>query len=256
MITVCEINEKIRIAQIVEDFILFCTKVTLSLLTKKVLNKHIRIDEIMKNSFITIGILCCMLAGCQNKQQENLSMNDMQGNQVISTIMSRRSIRKYQPQAVEREKMDIILQCGINAPNGQNKQSWEVRVVDNPELLDAMKEAIAKGHPNMNPEMVKGCFRDAPTMVFIARDRLYDFSAYDCGLLAENMVLSAWSMGIGSICLGSPVRFLTDNSECVPLIEKLGFSEGYELCLCVGFGYPDETPSAKPRDREKVKYVD
>ena len=183
-------------------------------------------------------------------------MNNTEENQVISTIMNRRSIRKYQPQAVEREKMDIILECGINAPNGQNKQSWEIRVVDNPELLNEMKEAMAKGHPNMNPEMVKGCFRGAPTMVFIARDKSYDFSAYDCALLAENMVLSAWSMGIGSICLGSPVRFLTDNAECIPYVEKLGFSEGYELSLCVGFGYPDGTPEAKPRNKEKIIYIE
>lgn len=183
-------------------------------------------------------------------------MNNDQENPVVSTIMARRSIRKYKPQPVEREKMDLILQCGINAPNGQNKQSWEVRVVDNPALLDEMKEAMAKGHPNMPSEMTKGCFRGAPTMVFIARDTTYDFSAYDCGLLAENMVLSAWSMGIGSVCLGSPVRFLTDNAECAPYVERLGFSEGYELSLCIGFGYADETPEAKPRDWKKVKYVD
>ena len=42
-------------------------------------------------------------------------MSDKQENQVINTIKSRRSIRKYQPQAVEREKMDIILDCGIKA---------------------------------------------------------------------------------------------------------------------------------------------
>jgi len=208
----------------------------------------------MKKSIITLGVLCCMLASCQNKSQE--TMCTLQENPVVKTIMERRSIRKYKPQPVEREKMELILQCGINAPNGQNKQSWEVRVVDNPELLEAMKEAMAKGHPDMDPAMTKGCFRGAPTMVFIARDKGYDFSAYDCGLLAENMVLSAWSMGIGSICLGSPVRFLTDNTECLPYLEQLGFSEGYELCLCVGFGYADEAPAAKPRDWGKVQYID
>ena len=210
----------------------------------------------MKRNLFIIGILCVMFASCQNKTRTNESAQQNQDNQVVNTIMDRRSIRKYKPQAVERDKMDLILKCGINAPNGQNKQSWEVRVVDNPELLNAMKEAMAKGHPNLSPEMVRGCFRGAPTMVFIARDLAYDFSAYDCGLLAENMVLSAWSMGIGSICLGSPVRFLTDNAECHPLLEKLGFSEGYELSLCVGFGYPDESPAAKPRDWDKVKYID
>lgn len=209
----------------------------------------------MKKTILTFGILGCMLTGCQNKQQEAV-MEPQQENQVVNTIMARRSIRKYKPQPVERETMDLILKCGINAPNGQNKQSWEVRVVDNPALMTEFKEAMAKGHPDMNADMVKGCFRDAPTMVFIARDKSYDFSAYDCGLLAENMMLSAWSVGVGSICLGSPVRFLTDNAECAPCLTKLGFSEGYELCLCVGFGYADEEPAAKPRDWSKVKYID
>ena len=207
----------------------------------------------MKN-IITISIVGIMLASCQMRESEPAIGS--KENQVVETIMTRRSIRKYQPQAVARDTMDLILQCGINAPNGQNKQSWEVRVVDNPELLDAMREAMVQGHPDLNPDMLRGCFRGAPTMVFIARDPSYDFSAYDCGLLAENMVLSAWSMGIGSICLGSPVRFLSDNEACRPMLEKLGFSPGYELSLCVGFGYPDETPAAKPRDWNKVKYVD
>lgn len=207
----------------------------------------------MKN-IITLSIVGIMLASCQMRQSEPAI--ESKENQVVETIMTRRSIRKYQPQAVARDTMDLILQCGINAPNGQNKQSWEVRVVDNPELLDAMREAMVQGHPDLNPDMLRSCFRGAPTMVFIARDPSYDFSAYDCGLLAENMVLSAWSMGIGSICLGSPVRFLSDNEACRPMLEKLGFSPGYELSLCVGFGYPDETPAAKPRDWNKVKYTD
>ena len=57
--------------------------------------------------------------------------------------------------------------------------------------MKEMKESRAKGHPGMEPEMAKGCFRGAPVMAFIARDKSYDFSAYDCGLLAENMMLSA-----------------------------------------------------------------
>ena len=170
------------------------------------------------------------------------------------TIMARRSIRNYKQVPVGRDTLNKIMECGINAPNGQNKQSWEVRVVDNPELLAQMSQAMGDAHPGM--EFAKGCFRGAPVMVFIARDLSYDFSAYDCGLLAENVMLSAWSLGVGSVCLGSPVRFLTDNNVCKPYVEKLGFSKGYELCLCVGLGYAAESPEAKPRDKAKVKFVE
>ena len=175
-------------------------------------------------------------------------------NAVIETIMARRSIRKYKNETVSRELLDQIMECGINAPNGQNKQSWEVRVVDKPEVMEGIKSTLNAAYPTMND--AAGCFRGAPVMVFLARAKSYDFSAYDCGLMAENMMLSAWSLGVGSICLGSPVRMINNNPACAPILERLGFSEGYEFCLCVGLGYADEAPAAKPRDKAKVKYVE
>ncbi len=195
-----------------------------------------------------------MLMACTPQDNKEMADTKEDKNQVVETIMARRSIRKYKDQVVPREVMTQILDCGINAPNGQNKQSWEIRVVDNPEILAEMSKAMGEAHPQI--PMAKDCFRGAPVMVFIARDLSYDFSAYDCGLMAENMMLSAWSMGVGSICLGSPVRFLTDNDLCKPLVDKLGFSEGYELSLCVGFGYADEAPDAKPRDKQKYRFVE
>ena len=137
-----------------------------------------------------------------------------------------------------------------------NRQSWEIRVIDNPETAAKFKEAMVNANKDVKPEMVEGCFRGAPTLVFIANDPSYDFSPIDCGLLSENIMLSAWSLGVGSICLGSPVRFLTDNQECKPVLERLGFGENYELALCIGLGYADESPEAKPRDYSKVKYID
>ena len=199
-------------------------------------------------TIIACGLIVMAAACTQTPQQA-------ESNEVVETIMTRRSIRKYKPVAVGRDTLELIMKCGVYAPNGQNKQSWEVRVVDNPALLAEMGEAMAVAHPDVPTEFAKNCFRGAPVMVFIARDLSYDFSAYDCGLMAENIMLSAWSLGVGSICLGSPVRFLTDNDVCKPYVEKLGFSEGYELCLCVGLGYADETPEAKPRDMGKVKFI-
>ena len=203
---------------------------------------------------IFAALIAAMAISCTEQPKEQTVMEDK--NEVIENIMARRSIRKYQDKPVSRDTLNKIMECGINAPNGQNKQSWEVRIVDNPTVMEEIKDAMAKGHPDMDAEMIKGCFRGAPVVVFIARDLSYDFSAYDCGLMSQNIMLSAWSMGVGSICLGSPVRFLTDNDVCKPALEKLGFSEGYELCLCIGLGYADESPEAKPRDMGKVKFVE
>lgn len=208
-----------------------------------------------------VGCLCLIaMASCgesnqsANNQTTEESVMKEGKNAVIENIMARRSIRKYKNETVSREVLDQIMVCGINAPNGQNKQSWEVRVVDNPQVMEEIANTLNAAYPKM--ENASGCFRGAPVMVFIARDKGYDFSAYDCGLMAENMMLSAQSLGVGSICLGSPVRFINDNPACAPILERLGFSEGYELSLCVGLGYADEAPAAKPRDINKVKYVE
>ena len=175
------------------------------------------------------------------------------GNQVIETIMSRRSIRQYRPVAVSRDTLQTILECGINAPNGMNAQSWEVRVVDDPAVMDKIVEAMAAGNPDVPKGSVRGCFRNAPVMIFIANARSYDCSQIDCGLLSENIMLSAWSLGVGSICLGSPIRFLKNSPEALGM---LGFSEGYDPVICVGLGYAMEAPEAKPRDWGKVKFVE
>lgn len=202
-------------------------------------------------SFILAGTILLSCISCGNNRSEETVMKE--GNPVIENIMARRSIRKYKAEPVSRATMDTILMCGINAPNGMNRQSWEVRVVDKPEVMAEIKEYMKAANPDVKPEMIEGCFRGAPTMVFVANDPAYDFSAIDCGLLSENIMLSAWSLGVGSVCLGSPVRFLLNSPEAMT---RLGFSEGYTPIICIGLGYPDESPEAKPRDAGKVKFID
>ena len=87
-------------------------------------------------------------------------------------------------------------------------------------------------------------------------DTSYDMSQIDCGLLGENMILSAWSMGIGSCCLGSPIRFMKTEPQVADYLKRLNIPEGYELLYCIAFGYPDESPAAKPRDASKVMFVE
>lgn len=208
----------------------------------------------------TFAVLLLPLMACGGGAQQQASaetpVQDSLKNQVVETIMTRRSVRQYKPQAVEREKMQTIVECGINAPNAMNKQPWEVRVVDNADYINGVTELYKKANPKAAEDPAfKNMFRNAPTVVFIGHDTKSESSPFDCGLLAENMMISAWSMGIGSCCLGSPARFMK-TPEAAEYLQKLGFSEGYELLYCIGFGYPDEAPAAKPREAAKVKFVE
>ena len=202
------------------------------------------------------AVFAVSLMGCTATPQHETKADDGQ-NAVIETIMTRRSVRKYQPQAVNRDTMQTIVECGINAPNAINRQAWEIRIVDNPEVIQKLTELYLRDNPKEaeNPNF-KNMFRNAPTVAFIANDTTFAYSPVDCGLMAENMILSAWSMGIGSCCLGGPARFMKANPEANKYLQEMGFSENYDLLLCIGFGYPAETPKAKPRDAAKVKFMD
>lgn len=199
-----------------------------------------------------IAALC--LASC-GQGGEAVKQDDGQ-NPVIEAIMSRRSIRKYKDTPVEREKLQLIAECGVNAPNGMNAQRWEVRIVDNAESIAAISEEYKKANPQLleRDSGFKNMFRNAPAVICVAVPAGDD--GVNAGLLGENIMLAAHSIGLGTVCLGGPVRFLKDSEAGRAFIARLGFSEDYSLLYMIGVGYPDEAPDAKPRDLSKIRFVD
>lgn len=215
----------------------------------------------MKRLFIAAMALM-MATGCCQKAEQTCQKEccEKECNPVIETIMSRRSIRKYTDQAVPRELLNQIAECGINAPNGMNAQQWEVRIVDNAEwIASATKSYVesVKGTPSekmVSGEGFKNMFRNAPAVIFIAH-KPGRCTQVDCGLMAGNMVLAAKSLGLGTCCMMGPLGFFS-TPEGKEFLSSMNLSEGYELLLSVGVGYPDEEPAAKPRNKEVIKFVE
>lgn len=178
-------------------------------------------------------------------------------NEVIETIMSRRSIRKYKDTPVEHEKLALIAKCGINAPSAINMQTWAVRVVESQDFIKGTTEIFKKE----NPEQVKrdanfkNLYRNAPNIIVVASPKDDSWGILNVGLLGENMMLAAKSLGLGTCCLGSPVRFLQSSEACKPYLAQLNIPEDYEICYILAVGYPDESPEAKPRDESKVMFI-
>ena len=65
------------------------------------------------------------------------------------------------------------------------------------------------------------------------------------------MILSAWSIGYRFLLFGKPIRFMKTEPQAADYLKRLNIPEGYELLYCIAFGYPDESPAAKPRDASK-----
>lgn len=210
----------------------------------------------MRNYLSIIAVALTLTACNQTKTSEDTCCTNS-SDPVTDVIMSRRSIRVYKDSVISRDTLNEILKCGINAPNGRNLQSYEIRVIDSPTLINDMTEAVVKDNPQLaEREGFKNIFVDAPCVLCIAYDKSYDMAQVDCGLLGENIILSAWSKGIGSCCLGSSARWIKDSPSAKPYLDKLAFSDGYELLYCIALGYPDEAPDAKPRTEDKIRFIE
>ncbi|MCR5820857.1 MAG: nitroreductase [Bacteroidaceae bacterium] len=179
----------------------------------------------------------------------------MEMNPVLKNIMARRSVRKYLDKPVEHSKLSLVVRAGINAPSGMNRQPWIVRVVEDQQLI----ADVTNVYKQVNPEMVKrdknfkNMFRNAPNLICVCTP--VNGGDLDAGLLGENMMLAAQSLGLGTCCLGGPVRFLLSNEKCKFFMERLEIPADYKLNYIIAIGYPDEQPDAKPRDASKVKFI-
>ena len=175
--------------------------------------------------------------------------------------MARRSIRHYTDTPVEREKLQKIAECGINAPNAMNRQDWEVRIVDSKEYFDAVTFLMKKDMPffvNSEDPKFRNGFRNATAAIFIASPTEDPDGMYlqNVGLMSENICLAAQSLGLGTCVMGGPAMFLNSNVAAKPYLDKLELSDGYKLRIVIAVGYPDEAPQAKPRDASKIKFID
>ena len=79
-----------------------------------------------------------MMTACNESKKQEATQDVDSASVVTDLMMSRRSIRAYKDSTVSRETLDEILKCGINAPNGKNLQSYEIRVIDSPALIDSI----------------------------------------------------------------------------------------------------------------------
>lgn len=179
---------------------------------------------------------------------------------VIEAIEARRSVRAYKDRPVEHEKLELLAKCGVLAPSAMNRQEWEVRIVENKEWIDGATAAYLKAVEGtdkakyMLTPTFKNIFRNGSAVIFVgAPDGV--FSGENVGCMAENIMLAATELGLGTCFLGS-VQMMFAEPAMAEYLQSLGFSEGYKLRYALAVGYPDETPEAKPRDMSKIKFVE
>ena len=162
--------------------------------------------------------------------------------ELFEAIMSRHSYRgEYLPDPVPREHLEKIMEAGVAAPSGCNKQTTSFIAVDDPATLDSVKALIDPPIGASAPAFICVLTR----RINAYRDRCYSVQDYAAAI--ENMLLAAVALGYRSCWYEGHV---TDDDRIGDKIAHcLGFPEEYELVCVLPIGRPaeeDAVPAKKP----------
>ena len=173
-------------------------------------------------------------------------------NESIKTLLTRRSVRKYKPEHITEEEMEIILEAGKYAPTGKGTQCTKFVVVRNKAVRDKLSEINAEIlGANSDP------FYGAPDLIAVFANSAATGTWIEDGSLAMgNLMNAAHAIGVAS-CWINRARQTFDSPEGRAMATAWGIPESYKgIGYCI-LGYADgDEPLPKPRKEAFVVYVD
>ncbi len=171
-------------------------------------------------------------------------------NETLEVLKTRRAVRKFLPQQVEREKLDAILEAGTFAPTAIGRQPVKIIALQDPEAVAAADELnrIVRGG-DMRP------YYGAPTIILVlVTDDSYT-PELDGAAACTNMLNAARSLGLGS-CWIHRCGGMFELPEGKALLKKWGFTEHLTGIASIALGYTDgEEPAPAPRKEGIVTVI-
>lgn len=149
----------------------------------------------------------------------------------VQAIYNRRSIRRFQEKSVPEDVLEELLNAGRAAPSAKNRQPWKYIVfggAQKQELLKVMEAGIL----NTNAK--------SPFLPVDNDEHITELcDTLSIGASIENMLLAAEELGLGTLWIAN---------TCFAYRELVTYLETeQQLVGAVAVGYPDETPSQRPR---------
>lgn len=155
---------------------------------------------------------------------------------IIDVISTRRSVRKYEKKEIPQEVLNQILEAGRQAPSAVNKQPIRFVVATDSELNKNFSSALFNRFIKDSPLVIVGC-ADVKSML------TGKWAVIDATIAFQNMVVAAWSLGVGSCWIGA-----FDEEKVKQL---LNVPKQWKVVALVTFGYPAEQP--KPKKKKQIE---
>lgn len=201
----------------------------------------------MKRLFYTLSLMVAattLTTSCGSATPTTTPAEVNVEDAIIENIMTRTSVRSYTSQAVEPEKIEILLKAAMAAPTGSNKQPWEFIVITDTAVLQKLPE-VAGG--------MRMAAKAPLAIVVLGNEETSSSWMLDCSAATENILLAAHAIGLGSVWCGAYSQ--TDPARMDKLREVLSIPEGIDPLNVLILGYPDKDPEIKDKWKpEKIHY--
>ena len=172
---------------------------------------------------------------------------------LMEVIKGRRSIRKYQDTAVSDEQLKTVLEAVQWSPSWANTQCWEVVVIKDLAVKQALQETLSKGNPATKAVV------DAPVLLAMCgklessgyyknevTTKFGDWFLFDLGIATQSLCLAAYDQGLGTVVVG-----LLDHDKAKAVLQ---IPAGYEVVALIPLGVPAKE-SSPPKRREISEFT-
>jgi nitroreductase len=193
---------------------------------------------------------------------------NLQQKSIFEAILARRSVRCYAEGTLDRHTVQTLLEAAVHAPTAMHEEPWAFAVVQDRQLLKQLSDLAkplfveevrhrnAKGANNSFEHFTRedfDVFHGAGTLIIICAKTVSPFVAADCWLAAENLMLAACAMGLGSCVIGSSVAAL----NIFKVKNDLGIPHEYTVVAPIVVGVPaGETPATTRKEPLVLSWKD
>ncbi len=186
-------------------------------------------------------------------------------NECLNTIANRFSCRDFTGKPLNDNVMETILTAGLQAPSAVNRQPWQIIWVKNIDIVRQM-EKTAIEYFRLSEDQVtyerilergNGIFYKASTILVITIDKNHrDAALLDAGILTQNIVLAAESLGYGTLICGMARAAFLHEERGEDMKRKLNFPENHEFAVAVLLGEVNTGRLPHAIDKNKITFVE
>jgi nitroreductase len=170
---------------------------------------------------------------------------------IFETILARRSVRKYKARELNKNTVRILFEAAVRAPTATHQEPWGFVVIQDKKLLQSLSDLarplflneIKKNNLRHTDHTLDvfdkpdfNIFYNAGTLILICGKTDAPYYAADCWLAAENLMLAATAMGLGTCVIGSALPSLNTKE----IRTQLGISDNFSVVAPIVVGYPDD----------------